>query len=729
MSNYGTNVSFSVPVYQRPAIRTQDKPEINVETIDVSKFVKGFAEGIEKRQEAEQEQQMEALRTAYANERDQIQIALEQGEINETNADIMSRNLSASYRARGLTVEDDMKIKKGYGEALAGLAKTRQEMIVKEQEQVRQDRRKEIRDMFPSLKDADNNTIDSLDNYSKMFGQTQDQLHAVIDNPYTSQAEREGAMMQLTNSIENEAYLNTQAIALNYMEQVETTGQVNTDFKQKFLEDTAQQLVSKGFPPAMARLTSENLWKTTGLADYHNLSTIDRESATKEFQSRTANYEAALKTSGMEQIYAKIKERPQMAAILALPEQSQRVLPQYMWEDFNNNFVTYKGEVVGDQVEQKKLEFTGPDSLVGAIQYHNIVLKSQTTSNTNKNYTTGTVAAGANSFLDKTDIKTASKQDLATASKNATELRTRLDTPAVRKEIEEGLRSKNPETVAAARQTQKEIETLSDKETAIKFMYNVEGPVKELLADNANRMRTDSQGNVVLTGNRSWWQAVTDQFTDLEHTVESINNGASMLSPDERKRMFQQLGVKPLQAGETATDLSGLNVAKAATGLAQGAEGFVKNVTGPQPRLFTGEETTTTTGKVSNKSTIGGAQIAVDDFVDQEYALPVEGWVQEQDIPIEHEEFVDQEYALPAEDAYDGRWEGEDFIPSEKGMEQINKEQRELRTQIEELVPRTKAYKELDKQIKELMQLEKNYYKDRARKRIKERADANRKKA
>ena len=204
MTDYSPNVSFSVPVFQRPTIRVEEKPEVNVQPIDISGFANALVKGLENKQEAEVAQQKEALLSKYASKRDSIQIALEQGEINSTQADIMNRQVSEEFRLAGGTVEDDLKLRKGYGEAVAGLAKTRQEMIVREEEQVRQDRRKEIRDMFPSLKDADNNTIDSLDNYSKMFSKTQEDLQAIINNPYTSQAEREGAMMQLTNSVETE---------------------------------------------------------------------------------------------------------------------------------------------------------------------------------------------------------------------------------------------------------------------------------------------------------------------------------------------------------------------------------------------------------------------------------------------------------------------------------------------------------------------------------------------
>lgn len=628
MTDYSPNVSFSVPVFQRPTIKVEEKPDINVQPIDISGFANALVKGFEKKQEAEVAQQKEALLSKYASKYDSIQIALEQGEISVTDADIAKRQVSEEFRMAGGTVKDDLQLRGGYGANIEQFAKTRQEMIVREEEQVRQDRRKEIRDMFPSLKNADNNTIDSLDNYSKMFSKTQEDLQAIINNPYTSQAEREGAMMQLTNSVETEAYMNAQAIADNYMEMVETTGQIDASFRQSFIEDTAQQMISRGLPPAAARLTAENLWKTTGLADYHSLSKVDREAATKEYQSRSANYEAALKSQGIEGIYKKVQQNPIMSEILALPEQSQRAMPVYMWEDFNNNFVTYKGNVKGDQVDQKKLRFADAGSVVNAVQYHNIVLKSGTTSTKNKNAVTGTTAAGVAGTYADVDVKTADKDTLATTSKNIAEVRKRIDTPAARREIEKGLQSKDPESVTIAEKAKQDLDGLKTTEDALNFMYNIEGPAKDLLAENANRIRTDAQGNIVLTGNRTFWQAVTDPFNDLEYTVNSINKGASMLSPDERKKMFEYIGVKSLQAGETATDLSGLNVAKVATGLVQGAEKLINrdpavrealgalvrdtsSIQAARNRMFTGEETTTTT-KVSNTSTLGGASIVPD---------------------------------------------------------------------------------------------------------------------
>ena len=630
MTNYGTNVSFSVPVYQRPAIRTQEKPEINVETIDVSKFVRGFAEGIEKRQAAEQEQQMEAVRSRYASERDKIQIAVEQGAMTATDADIALKELSAKYRGQfGLSVEDDMKIKKGFGESVAGLAKTRQEMIVKEEEKVREATRERLRNASPFLRDADNNTVDSFKYYTDMLGKSQEEARAIIDNPYTSTAERAAAQRRLEDSTQANAYMEVQRIVLDEMKNVTNTNQIDVNFKQRVLDDAREQFISRGFTPTGAVLAAENIWNEVGYGEWERTNQIDRDTATKEFENISANYEAALKAGGLEQEYKIVQQNPEWKFMHTLNPKVIERMEAPILSSYTDLFVSFKAEAKGGQLEAKRVR-THVDNAttVSAIQAANVAL-STNNSNRGKVDTIGAATTAIENSVFMVDPKTATTRELEIAVKNVTEASKRLFTPVAEQVIAKGKTAKLPDEREEAALIERKREGLNDKKNAMTFALYAEGPAKQLLEDNANRMRTDSQGNVVLTGNRSWWQAVTDQFKDLEHTVESINKGASMLSPDERKRMFQQLGVKPLQAGETATDLSGLNVAKAATGVVQGVEKFINRdpevrealgglvrdtseIQEARNRFLIDKEPTTTTTKVSNKSTIGGASIVPD---------------------------------------------------------------------------------------------------------------------
>lgn len=625
MTNYGTNVSFSVPVYQRPAIRIQEKPEINVETIDVSKFVKGFAERIEKRQEAEQAQQMEAVKSRYATERDMIQIAVGQGAMTADNADIALRELSAKYRGQyGLSVEDDMKIKKGFGESVAGLAKTRQEMIVQEEEKVREAARERIRNASPLLRDADNNTVDSFKYYTDMLGKSQEEARAIIDNPYTSTAERTAAQRRLEDSTQANAYMEVKRIVLDEMKRnVTNSKQIDINFKQKVLDDTREQLVARGFTYTGAVLAAEDIWAKSGYSQWERTNQIDRDTATKEFENKAANYKAALKAGGLEQEYKVIQQNPEWQFMHTLNPKVIERMDAPILNKYTDLFATFKAEAKGGQLDAKKVRtHVDNKTTVSAIQAANVALGTNN-SNRGKIGTIGAATTAIENSPFMVDPKTATTRELEIAVKNVTEASNRLFTPVAEQVIAKGKTAKLPDEREEAVLIERKREGLNDKKNAMTFALYVEGPAKQLLADNANRMRTDSQGNVVLTGNRSWWQAVTDQFKDLEHTVESINNGASMLSPDERKRMFQQLGVKPLEAGETVADLSGWNIGKAVTGSIQTVENVINADKGfyndgihkpniPAKAPFTGEETSAA-GKVSNNATVGGASLVPTD--------------------------------------------------------------------------------------------------------------------
>lgn len=657
MPNFQPQVNYNVPILQHQAPREIQRPDINVQTIDISKYAKAMYSAADKRKAAEEGQAYERLKSEYASKFDEIEASLSQGVINTNEADLLKRSISEEGRLRGITIEDDIKLRKNYGGPIEGLEKNRLEMIVKEQQEVLEGQRKDIRDRFPQLKFADNNTIDSITHYADSFGRDKDYYNNIINNPYSSEAERESAMLHLQDTVNEEAFFNTNMIAQQYMESVANSKEIDPNFRESFLEGTTQEMIRNGTDITTARLTAERLWDKTGLSTFYRLHEVDAEEATKFAKTVADNYESTLKQNGLKGLYDYSERHPGFAAIMQLPQGMQQNLPRKAVEDVMNNFTTYESTVVkgkgifGGMRTARKLVWTG-ETGKAAIQSFNISLADPNATTESIVGQRGATAKAFNDYTNEQGLLNMTQEDLAVTRDNAKTLSEQLDSAPAKNVVNKALNGKSRDNAVLAEDSNKQLRATKGIENAASILYNVEGPAKNLIKDStqADRLRYDDKGELVLVKDATYLQKVTQFFNNPKYYLDSINsNAAKSMSADERKDAYTAMGIKQLQPGEVAAEFSDSTPVR----LMKGVENFVNSPTtsidtmeeraGKLNRMWGGEvaqtpeeklnaakndpnisdeeyekmeqdyinslmtgEETTTSSKVSGKTTVGG---------------------------------------------------------------------------------------------------------------------------
>ena len=664
MPNFQPQVNYNVPILQHQAPREIQRPDINVQTIDIGHTLKYFGAAAEKRKAAEEGQAYERLKSEYASKFDEIDASLSQGVINTNEADLLKRSISEEGRLRGITIEDDIKLRKNYGGPIEGLEKNRLEMIVKEQQEVLEGQRKDIRDRFPQLRFADNNTIDSITHYVDSFGRDKDYYNNIINNPYSSEAERESAMLHLQDTVNEEAFFNTNMIAQQYMDSVANSKEIDPNFRESFLEGTTQEMIRNGTDITVARLAAERLWDKTGLSTFYRLHEVDAEEATKFAKTIADNYESTLKQNGLKGLYDYSERHPGFAAIMQLPQGMQQNLPRKAVEDVMNNFTTYESTVVkgkgifGGMRTARKLVWTG-ETGKAAIQSFNISLADPNATTESIVGQRGATAKAFNDYTNEQGLMNMSQEDLAVTRDNARTLSEQLDSAPAKNVVNKALNGKSRDNAVLAEDSNKQLRATKGIENAANILINVEGPTKNLIKDStqADRLRYDDKGELVLVKDATYLQKVTQFFNNPKYYLDSINNNAAKsMTADERKDAYAAMGIKQLQPGEAAAEFSDSTHVR----LMKGIENFVNSPTtsmdvmeeraGKLNRMWGGEvdqtpeerlnaakndpnisdeeyvrmeqdyinslmsdEETTISSKVSNKSTLGGASLVNDD--------------------------------------------------------------------------------------------------------------------
>lgn len=552
MPNYDAKVRFDVPTLNRARVSMDSDRRLSVDPIDISGVLNTVVSAAGKKQEAAAAQQREALLSEYASKYDQIQVGLEQGIYDETTADIMKRSLSEESRLRGVTIEEDTKLRKHYGANIESLSKTRQEMIVKENENVKQARRNDIRTQFKSLQYANNEEIDNLIYLQDNISQSQQYHQAILNDPYSSAAAKEGARQALDNAITDEARMNNHLIMQDYYESIKDTKEVDQNFVHNLKESLAQGMIDRGMDYRKATMVAEGLVNNSQIADMESKNRYDREEGTKEANNIAENFKASINATGQRGNWELAKQHPEYAQVMSLPNGVIEKMPTKFFTDWADNIVSYKGQVVGGQRESRGIQYKSNEGLVNTVQAFNITLKNSSATKDNI-FTTGGVAADeSSSFIDTAvDKNNPSETDI----KNVQNLQKKLNDPAYIAKLKEGAKSADPTTQKLAQAAENSRQDFNAKANAVYFNANVTQPVKEMIQSQANRLRTDSNGNIVTIDNRSFLQAVGDFFTnDTDRTVESVNNSIQGMSPEDRVAMFKQLGIQPLQPGEEVVD-------------------------------------------------------------------------------------------------------------------------------------------------------------------------------
>ena len=114
-----------------------------------------------------------------------------------------------------------------------------------------------------------------------MFAYSQDQLQAVVNDPYATKAEREAAYKNLTDSYADEAWLQVNTIVNDYMKKVSDTGDIDPDFEKRVFDSSVQALMDRGLPQDMAVEMTQKAIDNSGLTMWETLNKTKTEDATK----------------------------------------------------------------------------------------------------------------------------------------------------------------------------------------------------------------------------------------------------------------------------------------------------------------------------------------------------------------------------------------------------------------------------------------------------------------
>lgn len=618
MPNFQPQVNYNVPILEARPFREVSRPEVNVQPIDISGFAKTIASAAEKKQATEQAQAYEGLKAEYAAKYDEIEVALSQGEINPSIADIMKRSYSAESKMRGLLVEDDIKLRKNYGAPIESLDKLRLERIVKEEQEVLENERKHYRTTLPSLEFASNSEIDSLINTNRILQDTYEYNKAIADNPYATEFEKEQAKRKLTDNVANQAYFNSRMIATNMMVGASERKEIDPNFRSKFLEDAGAECQRLGMSPAQGRIIAESAWRSSGAADYYALHQADIEESTKYAKTMQDNLQSTLDLAGTQDIYNMAKKYPGAAGIIKMGRLLNGKVPTSAFEAMTNSLAEYKSDIIDGKAGPKYLQWNGVE-LGAALQGYNIIFKDSEIPNEDKVAVGGGTVKALNDSADNVDIKNASKEDLKTLIDNSEKVINTVDDKASQSLANKYTNTNNPRLAKLLGDRFNQLAKARGKVAAAKIVYNIEAPAKALLTDSiqSDRLRyLPKTGELVLTEDSTIWQDIGNQFNDNKRILDGINNSAkNTLSTDETINGFKALGIKELQPGESAADLSGFNLSRAVSRPRMSLENPEKNAeainrtwTGEveQP-IFTDEIPLEHSSKVSNSDTVGGA--------------------------------------------------------------------------------------------------------------------------
>ena len=566
MPNFQPQVNYNVPILETRPFREVERPEVNVAPIDISGVARVMASSSEKRVEAAQAQEYENLKKEYAAKYDEIEVALSQGQIDASTADIMKRSFSAESKLRGLLTEDDIKLRKNYGTPIESLDKLRLERIVKEEQQVLENERAHYRTTLPSLEFASNSEIDSLINSNNLLQDNYNYNMSIVNNPYATEAEKEQARTKLTDNVYSQAYFNGSLIATNMMNAASQSNEIDPNFRSKFLEDTATECQRLGILPAQARMIAESIWKSSGAADYYVLHDADVAESTRYAKTMKDNIQESLDLAGARDTYNIAKKYPGAAGIIYLGRQLNGKVPSAAWEAITNGLAEYKSDIIDGKAGPKYVHWNGVE-IGAALQGYNIIFKNSDIPNEDKVAVGGGTLKAFNDSTDDVDIKNASKEDLKTFIDNGQKVLDTVDDRAAQNLAQKYEGSNNQRITKLLGDRFNQLAKAKGKVAAAKIVYNIEAPAKGLLTDSiqSDRLRyLPKTGELVLTEDSTIWQDIGNQFNDNKRILDGINNSTkNTLSTEEAINGFKELGIKELQPGENAVDLSGFNFSRA----------------------------------------------------------------------------------------------------------------------------------------------------------------------
>lgn len=607
MPNYQPQVNYNVPVVQPVQFHEVQRPDINVQPIDLGGFFKGLAISAAAKEKEDADNKYNEGLNKYAIRLNQIAEGQRQGVYKQSDAERLIRQLDDEYLAGGWKAADLYKVRDHFDGGVRKLEEAHQKKLMEADTDFRLKQVDNFREMYPAYRNKDRDIIEGkLDELSKMeqdfkyytnmlnAGATEKEIQyaAAKRGDTATDLARANTMLQLEQMIADPSFNPSQMTQATY---------------DAMRQNLALNLQNRGMSYAEATAAADRALENLNVRQYVEDIKRDADNNTDFMKKMNDN----MTESGRSQL-------------LSLP--NMPLLVNIRNTALMDSIVTKAGnpvEKLGEQISQASENpdvFRSGYRTVGAASVNDSEVFSQIYSANVKDriYPVRKLAQQA-LVTSKTLADTVrnpfdlSGADLDTNNTNNTRALALLKSPDAEAQRAKAATFNDPILKSTYEATDANITKLEGNQIAYDLLKSGNNPRNLLNSLQASRMRVDDEGYLRMTEStdgvlQSLGYLLASNETGNE--VNALNKALEKYTPEQRKALWNLASngeIKPLAAGEAVWDTTTKSLKERAAEAANRGGQYLMELLSFSGSNEVDEIPLEYSTKVSNTSTIGGA--------------------------------------------------------------------------------------------------------------------------
>lgn len=554
MPNYQPQVTYNVPVVQPVQFHEVQRPDINVQPIDLGGFFKGLAISAASKEKEDADNRYNEGLNKYAIRLNQIAEGQRQGVYKQSDAERLTRQLDDEYLAGGWKAADLYKVRDHFDGGVRKLEEAHQKKLMEADTDFRLKQVDSFREMYPAYRNKDRDVIEGkLDELSKM---EQDfQYYTNMLNAGATEKEVQYAAAKRGDTATDLARANT----MLQLEQMIADPSFNPSQMTQATYDAMRQnlalnLQNRGMNYADSTAAADRALENLNVRQYVNDIKMDADNNTDFMKKMNDN----MTESGRSQL-------------LSLP--NMPLLVNIKNTALMDSIVTKAGnpvEKLGEQISQASENpdvFRSGYRTVGAASVNDSEVFSQIYSANVKDriypvrklaqqalVTSKTLADTVRNPFDLSGV------DLDTNNTNNTKALALLKSPDAEAQRAKAATFNDPILKSTYEATDANIAKLEGNQIAYDLLKSGNNPRNLLNSLQASRMRIDDEGYLRMTeGTDGVLQSLGDLLASNEtgNEVNTLNKALEKYTPEQRKALLNLASngeIKPLAAGEAVWD-------------------------------------------------------------------------------------------------------------------------------------------------------------------------------
>lgn len=554
MPNYQPQVNYNVPVVQPVQFHEVQRPDINVQPIDLGGFFKGLAISAAAKEKEDADNRYNEGLNKYAIRLNQIAEGQRQGVYKQSDAERLTRQLDDEYLAGGWKAADLYKIRDHFDGGVRKLEEAHQKKLMEADTDFRLKQVDNFREMYPAYRNKDRDVIEGkLDELSKMeqdfqyytnmlnAGATEKEIQyaAAKRGDTATDLARANTMLQLEQMIADPSFNPSQMTQATY---------------DAMRQNLALNLQNKGMNYADSTAAADRALENLNVRQYVNDIKMDADNNTDFMKKMNDNMTEAGRSQ-----------------LLSLP--NMPLLVNIKNTALMDSIVTKAGnpvEKLGEQISQASENpdvFRSGYRTVGAASVNDSEVFSQIYSANVKDriYPVRKLAQQA-LVTSKTLADTVrnpfdlSGADLDINNTNNTKALALLKSPDAEAQRAKAATFNDPILKSTYEATDANIAKLEGNQIAYDLLKSGNNPRNLLNSLQASRMRVDDEGYLRMTeGTDGVLQSLGDLLASNEtgNEVNTLNKALEKYTPEQRKALLNLASngeIKPLAAGEAVWD-------------------------------------------------------------------------------------------------------------------------------------------------------------------------------